>query len=67
MITEAQRRALFALREALKLCEGADVCLSHDLDHLRLDVGRWPNAVTLECGHIGSAEVARFLAEHPEQ
>lgn len=25
MITEAQRRALFALREALHLCEAADV------------------------------------------
>jgi hypothetical protein len=66
MITEAQRRALFALREALHLCEGADVSLSHDLDHLRLDVGRGLDVVTLEAGHIGSAEVAQFLVEHPE-
>lgn len=73
MITEAQRRALFALREALHLCEGAEVSVSADLTkprihiiccdptHLTFRLGTHSAGPTLE-----AAFVDFLLAEHPE-
>lgn len=66
MISEAQRRALFALREALHLCEVADVvvdtCSTVGLHHVVVEVN-WvhrPSCLTAE-------HITRLLAEHPEQ
>lgn len=60
MITEAQRRALFALREALHLCDEAGIYISpeNDYDGYRrvLEIG----------GQLQVSDVDRVLAEHPE-
>lgn len=63
MITEEQRRALFALREALDLCEGARI-------------GIWANTqpgISVLVAHysegsqdLSAADIDRLLAEHPE-
>lgn len=66
MITEAQRRALFALREALQLCTTADV---HLYSYMRQGCG----LTSLQLGRDDSnddefavEDVDRLLAEHPE-
>lgn len=60
MITEEQRRALFALREALRLCEGADLWAVGILDyHLSVEQG----GGTIR---LSAADIDRLLAEHPE-
>lgn len=65
MITEAQRRALFALREALHLCEEAKIYISPEDDYdgyrcvLEIDGhDSW--------GQLQVSDVDRVLAEHPE-
>lgn len=63
MITEAQRRALFALREALHLCEGAGVVIAgngYREVSVKLDCSEWATDFCDE-------DVTAFLAEHPEQ
>lgn len=73
MITEAQRRALFALREALHLCQGAEVSVSADLnkprvhviccdpDHLTFKTGKHTSGPKLDADFVSG-----LLAEHPE-
>ena len=64
-MTEEQRRALFALREALRLCEGARVRVeSHGgydgecILHFELNRDKW--------FAICSEQVDEFLALYPE-
>lgn len=73
MITEAQRRALFALREALHLCEVAEVSVSADLTKPRVHVICCdPTHKTFRTGThtagalLESSFVDTLLAEHPE-
>ena len=65
-MTEEQRRALFALREALRLCEGADVHL-YTWNHggsaevcLNLGESDWMD------DEFATGDVDRLLSEHPE-
>lgn len=66
MITEEQRRALFALREALHLCEGADVHLyagmhqGSGFTRLELSKNDWMD------DEFAATDVDALLAEHPE-
>lgn len=64
MITEEQRRALFALREALRLCEGAGVSIINDENNgIQVNVGRgeWP------CFHsLVESDLTKLLREYPE-
>jgi len=65
MITEAQRRALFALREALHLCDEAEISILAE-NNFRdassvVDVGMLPY---FPCTVPG---ISDFLVEHPEQ
>lgn len=72
MITEEQRRALFALREALKLCEAADVHLTlegNDFTALWLichNDGPEPAQCYFEADQVRPEHIDRLLAEHPE-
>lgn len=69
MITEEQRRALFALREALRLCEGANLSLSLNTDGpgLALEALGASGRVLAHYGVCLVAEdIDRLLAEHPE-
>lgn len=65
MITEEQRRALFALREALRLCEQARIYVSpqDDYDGYRcvLEVGGHDSF-----GQLTVADIDAVLQEHPE-
>lgn len=74
MITEQQRRALFALREALHLCEGAEVSVSADLTKPRIHVICCdPTHKTFRTGQhsagplLEASFVDFLLSEHPEQ
>ena len=64
MITEAQRRALFALREALRLCEGAEISI--------LATGKVPlqlNRPGLECfmeDGLNAQSISDYLSHYPE-
>lgn len=65
-MTEEQRRALFALREALRLCEAADVHL-YTWNHggsaeTCLQLGR----DDLNDDEFAVEDVDRLLSEHPE-
>lgn len=65
MITEAQRRALFALREALHLCEVSSIALKLDEDNgIVVEINRsasWP------CFQdVNEADIGRLIAEYPE-
>lgn len=63
-MTEEQRRALFALREALRLCNGSDIALDAvGVAPLRLWVGV---KVTLLSGYLLASDIDRLLSEHPE-
>lgn len=62
MITEEQRRALFALREALRLCEGANVVLKFNEESCML--GTSPNS-WYELFPLCSAEVSAVLRVEP--
>jgi hypothetical protein len=66
MLTEEQRRALHALREALRLCEGADV-------HLYSGMGQGTGYTYVHIGfddfndgEFKASDVDCLLAEHPE-
>lgn len=67
MISEEQRRALFALREALHLCEGADVhlysCMRQGSGLTSLQIGR----DDFNDDEFAVEDVDRLLAEHPEE
>lgn len=71
MITEAQRRALFALREALHLCDGARVAVrattspfQGDEYQQEIQVG---NDFHYTCEEFLSTEnIDAILSEHPE-
>lgn len=71
MITEAQRRALFALREALHLCEEARVTVSYSAD-LVVHVCTWDSSEDLiadassETEDLLASDIDALLAEHPE-
>lgn len=69
MITEAQRRALFALREALHLCDEALIMLSLNDDGPGMTVETvGPSAVLAEVGvYLWAGDVDTILSEHPEQ
>lgn len=61
MITEAQRRALFALREALHLCEAADVVVDARGANVLIE----PHES--EWGYkLKSEDIDSLLAKHPE-
>lgn len=62
MITEEQRRAMFALREALRLCEGADVHVVAWKGVATVGVGAIPEGAN----ELSSSEVSLRLQEHPE-
>lgn len=68
MITEEQRRALHALREALRLCEGAAVEVHPCQDNW---VGVSPSTqvgffLCSETDVLRASDIDRLLAEHPE-
>lgn len=64
MITEEQRRALFALREALRLCEGAGMAIDANAgESVRLWVG---SDCKLAAEYLQADTVAQLLQEHPE-
>lgn len=70
MITEEQRRALFALREALRLCEGADVliqareCDIGDEHQQEITVGeQW---YYTHKSFLSVEDIDIVLQEHPE-
>lgn len=70
MITEEQRRALFALREALHLCEGAGVEVVADAHQnwgeLIIHVAGVTN-LPLDTGDMLTvADIDAVLQEHPE-
>lgn len=71
MITEAQRRALFALREALRLCDEAQVTVSASAD-LVVQVCLWDEKFDLIADESSDSEdlmakdVDRLLGQHPE-
>lgn len=65
MISEAQRRALFALREALHLCEVTEVVVRKDRDNgIVIEVDSksvWP------CfNDLRSSDVRKLIAQYPE-
>lgn len=71
MITENQRRALFALREALHLCEGAAVSVSAGLTsqcvHVICTQYNVYAAGAVSFGAVlGSATIDELLAANPE-
>lgn len=61
MITEAQRRALFALREALHLCAAANVHVDARRENVLIDPHKSEWGYKLE-----SADIDAILAEHPD-
>lgn len=64
MITEAQRRALFALREALHLCEGAEVWIdANGGESIRLWVA---SDCKLAADRLRVSDLNQLLAEHPD-
>lgn len=62
MITEEQRRALHALREALRLCEGADVHVVAWKGIATVGIGELPEGSHELC----SSTVSLRLQEYPE-
>lgn len=66
MITEEQRRALFALREALHLCDIAGVEIINEGFEgngivVRFGISEWPCFTSLI-----ESDLAKLLQEHPE-
>lgn len=72
MITEEQRRALHALREALRLCEGAEVGLhleGNDYTALWIichNSGPEPTSRLFDADRVLAEQVDALLQEHPE-
>ena len=68
MITEEQRRALFALREALRLCEGAGVEVHPCQDNWVgvSPIGGVEFFLCSESDVLLPSDIDRLLAEHPE-
>lgn len=66
MITEAQRRALFALREALHLCEAAEVEVYQAIGCVGVGASDFKWTEHSEGENLHSADITRLLAEHPE-
>ena len=64
MITEEQRRALFALREALHLCEGSAVEVVGIAEFPQADI--WLRDGEPNSGRLRASDVDLLLAEHPE-
>lgn len=65
MITENQRRALFALREALHLCDDAGMTVSEVIG----GVGVYDQNIRLMFSSdddLAVADLDAFLAEHPD-
>lgn len=66
MITEEQRRALFALQEALRLCEGAGVhvdCQEVLGNGIEVNFG---NSVWPCFGSLIESDLTKLLREYPE-
>lgn len=68
MITEAQRRALFALREALHLCDDALIMLSLNDDGPGMAIEALDQRVVLAeiYVYLTRDDVTAVLDEHPE-
>lgn len=68
MITEAQRRALFALREALHLCDESHLMLALNDDGPGMTIETvGPSSVLAEIGvYLWAGDVETILTEHPE-
>lgn len=69
MITEPQRRALFALREALQLCDAAMLLIDlGECDDFGLRVENIPSGKVLGKIHVSldSTDISAILEEHPE-
>ena len=68
MITEAQRRALFALREALRLCDEAHLMLSLNDDGPGMTIEAIdPAAVLAEVGvYLAQSDISDVLEAHPD-
>lgn len=69
MITEAQRRALFALREALHLCRESEVLLYAHESKVRVCATSRPElsfALKSRFSWLDEYGIDRLLAEHPE-
>lgn len=68
MITEAQRRALFALREALELCHSSRISVkaeTEDSGHVRVS-GSFGGCFSLS-NQLNCYDIDRLLQEFPEQ
>lgn len=65
MITEEQRRALFALREALHLCEGADIFISPAVEGIRIGGAEGGTLGYFDEG-LRPSNIDAVLQEHPE-
>jgi hypothetical protein len=65
MITEAQRRALFALREALNLCVDARIILSLNEEGpgMVIEAQEFQYPVHV---YLVNTDIDTLLAEHPE-
>lgn len=64
MLTEEQRRALHALREALRLCEGAGMAIDANAgESVRLWIGSDCIAAT---EYLQPDVIDQVLQEHPE-
>ncbi|QJD55197.1 hypothetical protein Psm1vBMR14_gp45 [Pseudomonas phage MR14] len=62
-MTEEQRRALFALREALRLCEAARVSIwANTVPSISVFLTHYSEA----CQDLTASDINRLLSEHPE-
>lgn len=68
MITEAQRRALFALREALHLCDAADLIIHAHAKRVRVASEDPDNrfGILSRRAWLAGTDIGTILAEHPE-
>lgn len=69
MITKEQRRALFALREALNLCDSAHLMISLNEDGPGLTVESLlsgPTTLASVWFYLCATDIYALLAEHPE-
>lgn len=68
MITEAQRRALFALREALRLCDEAYLMLALNDDGPGMTIETiGPSVVLAKVGvYLWQSDISDILEAHPD-
>lgn len=67
MITEAQRRALFALREALRLCEEAKVEVYQGIGCVGFGAADFKWSGLSESENLHASDIDGLLVEYPEQ